>query len=219
MIDKSGRHLGPGDLVVCFRNKKRLEEMEYAIVVAEGKVYNGSMTYTVNNNSYKCALTEQELIIQNELYEKYFKKTNNDIERKNRAKNITEVGQIYTVGDETCIFLGKCKINETNTYNYDNDDTTYNGYLILKFRSHDKNYYRTISKQIVDSIEQSNSFDINLLNSYSCGYGQFNIDTQKSKPSVADSLLGICEIKNWNIGSKLKFKVSYAYIGEFERLK
>lgn len=217
MTDKSGRELGPGDLVICFRNRKRLDEMEYAIVIAEGKVYNGEMTYTVNNNAYKCALTEPEIEIQNGLYEKYFKKTNIDRERKQRAKDIVKIGQKFINDGYTHIYLGKVKFTKTK---FDGSlyQEPYVGYFYLKYNHKNKNYNMT-SQLIVDSINNNNNLNITLLNRISNGYREIDVLTNKSKMSAVDELLDVCDVSNWDIGSKLSFKYSYNYNLTVERLK
>lgn len=216
MLDKSGRNLGPGDLVIAFRNKKKLEEMEYAIVVSEGKVYNGEMTYTVKDNSYKCALTDKELEIREQLYNKYFAKTNKMIERKNLARDITTVGQKFMVDYKTYIYLGKCSVkNIAKSDNRVVDEYTAHIYAIYSKSKYDSEE----SKKIVDKIDTYNKLDIKDINKLAYSYKHnFATGIWKSKISAVDKILDVCDIINWDIGSKM-LKDDYSIKSEIVRLK
>jgi hypothetical protein len=235
MKDKSGRELKVGDLVVCFRNKSRLEELEYAIVVAEGKVYNGNSCYTVGDYSYLCALTPSEQEIQSSLYSKYMEQSQKSVKRKQVAKSVKEVGQVFETEDYYAVYLGKvsCKCEYVNNNGYLKTKaekgilSSKGGYMYLYLAKKDSSVSGRDAKkkELKDKILTDKKLDVltlpvyksylNNFSSWSCTFSSpslysYDILVTVNKTSAVDSILDMCELENWDVGSSVTFKMDYA---------
>lgn len=225
MKDKSGRTLNIGDLVVCFRNKQKLESLEYAIVISDGKVFNGSMNYTVGNYSYKCAMTPEEETVKSSLTEMYNQKSRSKMQQKANAKLAKEVGSLVKKDKGLMIYLGKVRCN------------VYNDDILDIEKSLETNLYLHLVKGVTsfntDLIQNNvlnlldmNNISINNYYKYSnkCEWNyNGGLITYQSMISSCDNYLGKVELLNWNKGDKFVVNTKgYSCDGiklEFIRLK
>ena len=218
MLDKSGRELRTGDLVIAFKNKQRLENMEYAIVVADGKVFNGTGTYTVGDNSYLCALTPKEKEIQQKLYTNYFDKSAKQTQRRILAKEFNQIGQVAKVNDIYYVYIGRVsgKYSDDGSNIFKNDKLQY---AYLKFykgglKDRDKSAFNDfISNKVCDFKviyplirNIKNYSEYSGFNSYDYG---IDIICYSSKVSAIDELCGNVQIFNFDVGNTYQFVYNY----------
>lgn len=163
MVDLSGRDCKLGDLMLGLRNKGHLNDLEYTIVVADGKVYNGVNTYTIGNYGYLCALTEKELAIRAELQKSYQEKMYGKMKQKNVAKNL-KVGDLFkTTSDSYGLYIGKINL-QSNDIDVSSDSVSTifkkGGHCYIYFSGHSSCRY---SNNLLNELTTSKTLDLSRL--------------------------------------------------------
>lgn len=226
MKDRSGRECKLGDLMLGIGNKKvRLEQLEYSIVVGEGKVFNGTSCYTIGEYGYLCALTPKELEIQKKLQMQYQEKTLGGVKRKENAK-LVKYGTMFKVGDTYYIYLGKVMPSiayhsgKTLKSVYEKGGHCY---FVL-----DTGRYSTKvrTESVYTQITNTHKFDVSMIPSL-CGElrgisnydGEFGLNyndvisvvVKSSKIDKVDKVIGEIELLNWDVGNEICIKMYMAY--------
>lgn len=226
MRDKSGRECVMGDLMLGLGRKKgHLDDLEYSIVVSEGKVFNGSMVYTIGDAGYKCVLTSSEIDIQRDLQVKYKQLMMDKVNKKNIAKQI-KLGTLFEYGTSGDYYLYIGKVLPKLSY--------HKGELVKVYEKGGHGYIRmqkskyvwqrnTQLSAMLDNALTNGELDISLVEqlmpsvrSVAVYSGSFNtyaydcMDVLVRASKVEGELGGIVgelKFKNWEINDSFKVKL------------
>ena len=224
MKDRSGRVCKLGDLMLAMRHSGKLSDLEYVIVVGDGKVYNGSSTYTIDDYGYLCAMTDKEVDICADLQKAYKEKMLSKMKQKDSVRKLKVCDFYKDTKGHYGIYLGKVSMQsnfiENNSMNvssvYKNGG---HAYIIFTNYSH-----CSYSSSLLQTIQQTKSLDLSKLpaivedlSDTMYRDGSFHYNTYRSKPmlvvtagetTAVSEILGQIEVINPGKPITLAYKSS-----------